>query len=253
MFQFVSERSTPPPSPQTQSFGTLKGLEQSMNPQLMKYARETDISIALSRKESRQKLFLLFPPLAMHLKSQNSSQDQVEPFKEVFGNRVFLKCENIRLKLQVVDEKDNLCQVEPYYTSLCLFDVKNGRKLTEHFHFDVNSDSIRTTFTSNQQNSTSCNGTSKVKLDILQKVSSEWLLYPRQGLFNITNPHPDIFLFVRIEKVLQGGINQSSDPYVKANKDPKIGIKCYKNIATCCQRLGKYRMPFAWTARPLYR
>ncbi|ERL87077.1 hypothetical protein D910_04478 [Dendroctonus ponderosae] len=240
--------NTPPPSPQVQSFGTLKGLEQSMNPQLMKYARETDISIALSRKESRQKLFLLFPPLAMNMKSPNSSQDHIEPFREVFGNRVFLKCENIKLKLQVVDEKDNLCQVEPYYTSLCLFDVKNGRKLTEHFHFDVNSDSIRTTFTNN-----GCNEPSQPKLDILQKVSSEWLLFSRQGLFNITNPHPDIFLFVRIEKVLQGGINQSSEPYVKANRDPKIGIKCYKNIATCCQRLGKYRMPFAWTARPLYR
>ncbi|CAG9771792.1 unnamed protein product [Ceutorhynchus assimilis] len=238
------ERSTPPPSPQT-TFGTLKGLEQSMNPQLMKYARETEISISLSRKESRQKLFLLFPPLAMHLKSQTSSQDQIEPFREVFGNRVFLKCENIRLKLQVVDDKENLCQVEPYYTSLCLFDVKTGRKLTESFHFDVNSDSIRTTFTANNNTQSS--------LEILDKVSSEWLLYPRQGLFNITNPHPDIFLFVRIEKVLQGGISQSSDAYVKANKDPKIGMKCYKNIATCCQRLGKYRMPFAWTARPLYR
>ncbi|XP_030749591.1 dedicator of cytokinesis protein 9 isoform X3 [Sitophilus oryzae] len=248
------ERNTPPPSPQTQSFGTLKGLEQSMNPQLMKYAKETDISIALSRKESRHKLFLLYPPLSMNLKSQNSSQDQIEPFREIFGNRVFLKCEHIRLKLQVVDEKENLCQVEPYYTSLCLFDVKNGRKLTENFYFDVNSDSIRTTFNSSSQSNSSCyNGTSHVKLDVLQKVSSEWLLYPRQALLSITNPHPDIFLFVRIEKVLQGGINQSSDPYVKANKDFKIGLKCYKNIATCCQRLGKYRMPFAWTARPLYR
>lgn len=219
-----------------------------MNPQLMRYARETDISIALSRKESRQKLFLLFPPLAMNMKTPSSSQDNIEPFREVFGNRVLLKCESIKLKLQVVDEKDNLCQVEPYYTSLCLFDVKTGRKLTEHFHFDVNSDSIRTTFTSS-----SCNEPLQPKLDVLQKVSSEWLLFSRQGLFNITNPHPDIFLFVRIEKVLQGGINQSSEPYVKANRDPKIGIKCYKNIATCCQRLGKYRMPFAWTARPLYR
>ncbi|XP_050306735.1 dedicator of cytokinesis protein 9 isoform X2 [Anthonomus grandis grandis] len=241
------ERSTPP-SPQT-SYGTLKGLEQSMNPQLIKYARETDLSIALSRKESRNKLFLLFPPLAMHLKSPISSQDQIEPFKEVFGNRLFLKCENIRLKLQVVDEKEQLCQVEPYYTTLCLFDVKYGRKLTEHFHFDVNSDNIRTTFKNNQQQTPSCND----KLDILQTVSSDWLLYPKQGIVNITNPHPDIFLFVRIEKVLQGGINQSSDPYVRANKEPKIGIKYYKNIATCCQRLGKYRMPFAWTARPLYR
>lgn len=183
-----------------------------MNPQLIKYARETDISIALSRKESRPKLFVLFPPLAMHLKSPNPSQDQVEPFKEVFGHRVFLKCESIKMKLQVVDDKDNLCQVEPYYTTLCLYDVRNGRKLTEHFHFDVNSDSIRTTLVTNQHSATS-----SLKLDILEKVLTEWLSYPRNGLCSIANPHPDIFLFVRIEKVLQGGISQSSDPYVKAS------------------------------------
>lgn len=49
--------TAPPPSPSTMIFGTLKGLEQSMNPQLMKYGRETDISIAQARKEIRRKLF----------------------------------------------------------------------------------------------------------------------------------------------------------------------------------------------------
>ncbi|KAL1490945.1 hypothetical protein ABEB36_011614 [Hypothenemus hampei] len=238
------EKNTPS-SPPGQFYGTLRGLEQSMNPQLIKYARETDMSIAQSRKEKRHRLFLLFPPLAMNLKvaTPNQQQDQpnqIEPFREIFGHRVFFKCESLKLKLQVVDEKDKLCQIEPYFTTLCLFDVKHGRKLTEHFHFDVNSDNIRPT------PGVECG-------PFLPNVPSEWLLYPRQGIFNITNPHPDVFLFVRIEKVLQGSINQSSECYIKANKDPKIGLKCYKNIATYCQKLGKYRMPFAWTARPLYR
>lgn len=244
-----SERGTPPPTPQIeQPFGTLKGLEQSMNPQLMRYARETDVSIAASRKDKRHKIFDLYPTLAMNLKSQNSSQEQIEPYREVFGHRVLLRCESIKLKLQVVDDRDNLCQVEPYHTTLCLFDAKNGRKLTENFHFDVNSTSIRNTF-SNGSSDSSCYS----KLDLPQSLSSEWLLYPRQSLLSISNPHPDIYLIVRIEKVLQGGIYQSSEPYVKANKDPKISQKVYKNIASCCQRLGKYRMPFAWTARPLFR
>ncbi|EFA03420.2 Dedicator of cytokinesis protein 11-like Protein [Tribolium castaneum] len=239
------DRNTPPPSPQVQPYGTLKGLEQSMNPQLIKYARETDVSIAFSRKENRNKLFPLYPHLAANLKSPNSSQGQVEPFKEVFGHRVFLKCESIKFRLQAVDEKDNLCQVEPYHTTLCLFDAKNARKLTENFHFDVNSSCIRKTMFSG-------NGTD-VKLELPQGLSQEWLFFPRQALMSITNPHPDIFLVVRIEKVLQGGICQSSEAYVKANKDPKISLKAYKNIATCCQRLGNYRMPFAWAVRPLFR
>ncbi|KAJ8944837.1 hypothetical protein NQ314_009378 [Rhamnusium bicolor] len=244
------ERCTPPPSPQIQPFGTLKGLEQSMNPQLMKYARETDVSIAASRKDNRSKVFELYPNLAMNLKSQNSSQDQIEPYREIFGHRVFLRCESIRLKLQAVDEKENLCQVEPYHTTLCLYDAKNGRKLTENFHFDVNSNSIRNTFNNGICTDSRSN---YCKLELPQNLSSEWLLYPRQALFSIANPHPDIFLVIRIEKVLQGGICQSSEPYVKAHRDPKISMKVYKNIAICCQRLGKYRMPFAWAARPLFR
>lgn len=219
-----------------------------MNPQLMKYARETDHSIAHLRKENRHKIFELHPHLAMNFKPQNSSQDQVEPYKEVFGFRVFLRCENIRLKLQVVDDRENLCQVEPYHTTLCLFDAKYGRKLTENFHFDVNSNSIRNTF-ANGINSDSKN----LRLGLPDNLNSEWLFYPRQALMSITNPHPDIFLVVRIEKVLQGGIGQTSEPYVKASKDPKVSQKVYKNIAMCCQRLGKYRMPFAWAARPVFR
>lgn len=42
-------------------YGTLKGLEQSVNPQLMKYARETDSSIAMARKENRRRLFSVYP------------------------------------------------------------------------------------------------------------------------------------------------------------------------------------------------
>ncbi|KAG5877388.1 hypothetical protein JTB14_027999 [Gonioctena quinquepunctata] len=244
------ERSTPPPSPQTQQpFGTLKGLDQSMNPQLMRYGRETDVSIAASRKDHRKKIFELYPTLAMNVKSQNSSQDQIEPYREVFGQRVLLQCESIRLKLQVVDDRDNLCQVEPYHTTLCLFDAKNGRKLTENFHFDLNSTSIRNTIS----NGTYSDANTNCKMELPQGVPSEWMMYPRQALLSIMNPHPDIFLVVRIEKVLQGGIGQSSEPYVKAHKEPKISQKMYRNIAVCCQRLGRYRMPFAWAARPLFR
>ncbi|KAK9870395.1 hypothetical protein WA026_007964 [Henosepilachna vigintioctopunctata] len=239
------DRKSPPSSSQAPVFGTLKGLEQSMNPQLIKYARETDISIASSRRENRNKLFPLYPQLAVNFKMQNSSQNSVEPYKEIFGHRVLLKCENIKFKLQVVDEKNNLSQVEPYHTSLCLFDAKNGRKLTENFYFDVNSGSIR-----NMMNRGKLEDDSNL---LPNEVSFEWIAFPQQALLSVTNPHADIFLVVRIEKVLQGGIYQSSEPYVKANKDPKISLKTYRNIAISCQRLGNYRMPFAWTARPLFR
>ena len=64
----VTASNTPPPSPQpVQMYGTLKGLEQSMNPQLMKYARETDVSIALARRENRRRLFSVYPHMPVSI------------------------------------------------------------------------------------------------------------------------------------------------------------------------------------------
>lgn len=232
-----------------QPYGTLKGLEQSMNPQLIRYSRETDISIAHSRRENRHKIYKLYPHLISPSKSPISSPEHAEPYKEIFGQRILLRCESIKFKLQTADEKENLCQVEPYHTSVCLFDARNGRKLTENFHFDVNERNTRNMLPVPNGIEVKNN----VKIELPAGVPDEWLMFPKQAVFSVSNPHPDVFLVVRIEKVLQGGICQSAEPYVKASKDPKIGVKVYKSIVASCQRLGHYRMPFAWAARPLYR
>lgn len=47
--------------PPNDSFGTLKGLEHSVNPQLMRYARETDSLNAHARQENRRRLFAVYP------------------------------------------------------------------------------------------------------------------------------------------------------------------------------------------------
>lgn len=53
-----STATTTPCSVTPQPFyGTLKGLDQSMNPQLNKYSRETDTSIAQARRDNRKHLF----------------------------------------------------------------------------------------------------------------------------------------------------------------------------------------------------
>lgn len=51
--------STPPSS----NYGTLRGLEHSLNPQLIKYAHETDFSIAQARHEDRHQLFTCYSSL----------------------------------------------------------------------------------------------------------------------------------------------------------------------------------------------
>lgn len=74
-----------------------------------------------------------------------------------------------------------------------------------------------------------------------------------QAVFSIKNCHSDIFLVIRVETVLQGSLAQSLEPYVRQNSDLKTGMKVQKSARAYCSRLGKYRMPFAWTARPLFR
>lgn len=53
----------------------------------------------------------------------------------------------------------------------------------------------------------------------------------------IPKPHSDIYLVLRIDKVLQGGIVRISEPYVKAtinNKDN--GLKVFKSVKNICHR-----------------
>lgn len=246
----------PPPSPSCATFGTLKGLEQSMNPQLIKYGRETDISIAQARREARKRLFGTIGSQF----SKTQTEPNLEPYKEVFGQQIFVKCESIKFRLQApTDDSDNLCQIEPYMTSLALYDIKAGRKVSETFFFDLNESHAREMRHQNCTSAEKINGTPNMKNGKNGAPSDssefplEWITYPRQAILNVTVPHPDIFIVVRIEKILQGGINQSTDAYLKAAKDSKMGAKTLKTIKQYSQRVKHYTMPWAWTARPLFR
>lgn len=249
-------------------FGTLKGLDQSMNPQLMKYGRETDISIAQARREHRRKLFNCYSQLLRPI----THNEVIDPYREQFGQRILIKCDSLKFRLQTPlenCEKETYVQAEPYFTSLALYDAKNGRKLTENFYFDLNSEHVRdmmntnqNTLTNGQANETNgVNGTDE-KVETIQyqnlpkefdALPADWLTRPKQAILNVTIPHPDVFLVVKIEKILQGGINNTSDAYLKAGKDPKMGSKLNKNVRQYSQKIGHYRMPFAWAARPLFR
>lgn len=69
-------------------------------------------------------------------------------------------------------------------------------------------------------------------------------------ILNITYPSPDLYLVIRVEKVLQqGDISECADAYVKAGQQSQSSIeKLQSNAQQFCERLGKYRMPFVWTA-----
>uniref|UniRef100_A0A7N6AHR8 Dedicator of cytokinesis 9b n=1 Tax=Anabas testudineus TaxID=64144 RepID=A0A7N6AHR8_ANATE len=188
------------------------------------------------RSEARLKLFTLDPD------TQKLDFSGIEPdvrhFEEKFGKRVLVSCNDLSFNLQgcvAENEEGPTTNVEPFYVVLSLFDVQNSRKISADFHMDLNHPLVR------QMTSGSGSG------------QNDALQYPRQGVFSVTCPHPEIFLVARIEKVLQGGITHCTEPYMKSSDSAKMAQKVLKNAKTACSRLGQYRMPFAWAARPVFK
>ncbi|TMW54842.1 hypothetical protein DOY81_000075 [Sarcophaga bullata] len=170
----------------------------------------------LRRQEDRQEaLFSLYP--------EAEAEDVIErrlPAElpiEHMGHRIFVKCLQLRLELEV----------EPIFATMAIYDAKEKKKISENFYFDMNSDSLKRMLHSHVR-------------------CADESTQSRAGIFEISYPSNDLFLVIRLEKVLQGDIKDSVEPYIKDDKD-KCREKAKQNASDFCERLGKYRMPFAWT------
>ncbi|XP_032386220.1 dedicator of cytokinesis protein 9 [Etheostoma spectabile] len=207
------------------------------------------------RNETRLKLFTLDPD------TQKLDFSGIEPdvkqFEEKFGKRVLVNCNDLSFNLQscvAENEEGPTTNVEPFYVTLSLFDIQNSRKISSDFHVDLNHPSVRGMVPSNTSQYMNGGGdTHPEGQRLVHGVPEAAMQYPRLGVFSVTCPHPDIFLVARIEKVLQGGINHCAEPYMKSSDSTKVAQKVLKNAKLACCRLGQYRMPFAWAARPLFK
>ncbi|XP_069658513.1 dedicator of cytokinesis protein 9 isoform X4 [Haliaeetus albicilla] len=217
-------------------------------PEIAKSTREAEIKL---KSESRVKLFALDPD-AQKL-DFSGIEPEVKPFEEKFGKKILVKCNDLSFNLQscvAENEEGPTTNVEPFFVTLSLFDVKNNRKISADFHVDLNHTSVRHMIPNASQQMTSGSGDS---LHRIQDIHETVLQYPKQGIFSVTCPHTDIFLVARIEKVLQGSITHCAEPYMKSSDSSKVAQKVLKNAKQACQRLGQYRMPFAWAARTLFK
>uniref|UniRef100_A0A8D0D8N0 Dedicator of cytokinesis 11 n=1 Tax=Sander lucioperca TaxID=283035 RepID=A0A8D0D8N0_SANLU len=202
---------------------------------------ETDQLNKINRNEGRQKLFSLDPE-TQRLDFSGIEPD-VKPFEERYGRRIVVSCHDLTFSLQgCVSEKGDgvLTNVEPFFISLALFDVSKSCKISADFHVDLNPPCVREMLT-HASGGVMVNGDSKVKGNGLP------------GIFSVTNPHADIFLVARVEKVLQNGITHSAEPYIKTSDANKTAQKVLKAAKQTCQRLGQYRMPFAWAAKQVFK
>ncbi|XP_075280240.1 dedicator of cytokinesis protein 9 isoform X4 [Opisthocomus hoazin] len=217
-------------------------------PEIAKSTREAEIKL---KSESRVKLFVLDPD-AQKL-DFSGIEPEVKPFEEKFGKKILVKCNDLSFNLQscvAENEEGPTTNVEPFFVTLSLFDIKNNRKISADFHVDLNHTSVRHMISSASQQMMNGSGDS---LHRIQDIHETVLQYPKQGIFSVTCPHTDIFLVARIEKVLQGSITHCAEPYMKSSDSSKVAQKVLKNAKQACQRLGQYRMPFAWAARTLFK
>lgn len=172
------------------------------------------------RAKKRPNLLFNFYPV-----QQSSESIHVEsrlipnPPVEHICNRILVKCTQLKFELEL----------EPVWATMCLYDLKEKRKISENFTFDLNSETMKQMLHTHQTH---------IDQSTLAKSS----------IFNVTYPSADIFFVIRIEKVLQqGDIGECIEPYMKTQSVSGIE-KLQQNANQFCERLGKYRMPFVWTA-----
>lgn len=72
----------------------------------------------------------------------------------------------------------------------------------------------------------------------------------RSAIFSLSQLSADMYFVIKLEKILQNDINDLFDAYTRIPDEQKIE-KLKNNSKANCERLGRYRMPFAWIAFPL--
>ncbi|KAI5626392.1 dedicator of cytokinesis protein 10 isoform X2 [Silurus asotus] len=227
--------------------------ENGINPELAKYINETEETVLRSTRGDCGEL-----PL-------------IRPFEEKLGKRLMIYCRSLNLTLQgCVNETETepVTNIEPFFVSVALLDTRENRKVSADFHVDLNHEIVRKMLsgsgspgsqgTPEGQGGAQENGlkspTEKTSGDCqLSQELENWLCFPKQAVFSITNPHTDIVMVARIEKVLMGNITSGTEPYIKNTDNSKTVQKTLKSNKQFCSKLGKYRMPFAWSVRSVFK
>ncbi|KAB0392742.1 hypothetical protein E2I00_011956, partial [Balaenoptera physalus] len=184
----------------------------SLLPSLLERAAPEDVdrrNEALRRQHRPRALLALYPAPDEDEAVERCSRP--EPPREHFGQRILVKCLSLKFEIEI----------EPIFGILALYDVREKKKISENFYFDLNSDSMKGLLRAH--------GTHPAISTLA-----------RSAIFSVTYPSPDIFLVIKLEKVLQqGDISECCEPYMVMKE---------VDTAKFCTRLGRYRMPFAWTA-----
>jgi dedicator of cytokinesis protein 6/7/8 len=124
--------------------------------------------------------------------------------------------------------------VEPFYCTMSLYDLRKQFRMSEDFHFDLNDKSVLTG-----------------ALDVQRSVADAITL-AKHAILSATDRHEEIFLVLKIERVLQGD-HAEVDAYCKPKQRSKTDVdRISEKARTTALRLAEYRQPFAWGMIPMF-
>uniref|UniRef100_A0A8C5AC63 Dedicator of cytokinesis 10 n=1 Tax=Gadus morhua TaxID=8049 RepID=A0A8C5AC63_GADMO len=213
---------------------------------------ETEEAVRSARREERLNLFSLDTdtPVLRSPQAAGGEAGSARPLEERLGRRLMLSCRSLGLTLQGClneAEAGAMTNIEPFFVTLALLDVREGRKMSADFHVDLNHETVRQMLGPGAGGGGVCsNGTGS-------PVTPRGPETAPPAIFSVTNPHTDIVILARVEKVLMGNIACSAEPYIKNTDSSKTVQKMLKSNKQFCSKLGKYRMPFAWCIRSVFK
>ncbi|CAJ0943627.1 unnamed protein product, partial [Mesorhabditis belari] len=136
-------------------------------------------------------------------------------------------------------------QIEPFFLRLFLFDVVTGKRASEEFHVDLNSNDLSTLWKINRERRPS--GSKRLVNSIPNELITNGMA--KQIISSLPSQNKNIWIIVRIDRILSPDVQ--GELYMKT-ADPKAVLKLQKTVSAACSRLGTFRARFAWAARPLY-
>jgi hypothetical protein len=148
------------------------------------------------------------------------------PYLHKFGTRFWVEPKELTF---------NLGNVEPFFCTMALYDLNKKTRISENFYYDINTD----------DNSR------------MLAVCPDKLIFRRQtsAIFSVAQPSADIWLVLRVEKVLQGDeYDRLVEPYSKYEtmKDKDREKLTAAAASACARGRARFHAPFCWGMIPVF-